>query len=177
MTRTSQDVLDGRIIASLKTPWEGHPAGALVAYSIPDLLAGKQPAIETVFVPNEHQAVEEVSASQSKLWVKYLDDVSGRLTALTRAPDGTWSSGPVALPDKSTIHLNATAAHVRHRLCDGRGHADAADLVPRRAGCRAGGDPGASAAVRRLEHGRRAAISRPRPTAPKFPTSSSIGRT
>ncbi|HEX4801356.1 MAG TPA: prolyl oligopeptidase family serine peptidase, partial [Sphingomicrobium sp.] len=105
-----QDVLDGRIIASLKTPWQGHPAGALVAYSIPDLLAGETPAIETVFVPNAHQAVEEVSASQSKVWVKYLDDVSGRLTALTRAPDGTWSGTPVALPDKSTVHLNAAAS-------------------------------------------------------------------
>ena len=105
-----QDVLDGRVIASLKTPWQGHPAGALVAYSIPDLLAGRAPAIETVFVPNSHQAVEEVSASQSKAWVKYLDDVSGRLTALTRAPNGTWSGTPVALPDKSTIHLNATAS-------------------------------------------------------------------
>ena len=103
------DVLDGRVIASLKTPWQGHPAGALVAYSIPELLAGRAPAIETVFVPSEHQAVEEVSASQSKLWVKYLDDVSGRLTALTRAADGTWSGAPVALPDKSTIHLDATA--------------------------------------------------------------------
>ena len=105
-----QDVLDGRLIASLKTPWQGHPAGALVAYSIPDLLAGKTPAIETAFVPNAHQAVEEVSASQSKVWVKYLDDVSGRLTALSRAPDGTWSGTPVALPDKSTVHLNATAS-------------------------------------------------------------------
>ena len=104
------DVLDGRIIASLKTPWQGHPAGALIAYSIPELLAGRTPKIETVFVPNEHQAVEEVSASRSKLWVKYLEDVSGRLTALTRAPDGTWSGSPVALPDKSTIHLNAAAS-------------------------------------------------------------------
>jgi prolyl oligopeptidase len=103
------DVLDGRVVASLKTPWEGRPAGALVAYSIPDLLAGKAPAIETVLVPNEHQAVEEVSASKSKLWVKYLEDVSGRLTALTRAADGSWSASPVALPDKSTIHLNAAA--------------------------------------------------------------------
>ncbi|HVU30881.1 MAG TPA: prolyl oligopeptidase family serine peptidase [Sphingomicrobium sp.] len=103
------DVIDGRMIGSLKSAWEGHPAGALVAYSIPDLIAGRKIAIETVFVPNEHQAVEEVSASQSKLWVKYLEDVSGRLTALTRAPDGTWSGAPVALPDKSTIHLNATA--------------------------------------------------------------------
>ena len=105
-----EDVLDGRVIASLKSPWQSHPAGALVAYSIPDLLAGRTPAIETVFVPNEHQAVEQVSASRSKLWVKYLDDVSGRLAALTRAPDGTWSGVPVALPDKSTVHLNATAS-------------------------------------------------------------------
>ena len=109
-TPTSRTCSTAASIASLKTPWQGHPAGALVAYSIPDLLAGKAPAIETVFVPNAHQAVEEVSASQSKLWVKYLDDVSGRLTALTRAPDGTWSGTPVALPDKSTIHLNATAS-------------------------------------------------------------------
>jgi prolyl oligopeptidase len=105
-----EDVLDGRVIASLKSPWQGRPAGALVAYSIPDLIAGRTPAIETVFVPNAHQAVEEVSASRSKLWVKYLEDVSGRLTALTRAPDGTWSGSPVALPDKSTIHLNAAAS-------------------------------------------------------------------
>jgi prolyl oligopeptidase len=105
-----EDVLDGRVIASLKSAWEGHPEGALVAYSIPDLLAGKAPAIETVFVPNSHQAVEEVSASRSKVWVKYLDDVSGRLVALTRAPNGSWSGTPVALPDNSTVHLNATAS-------------------------------------------------------------------
>jgi prolyl oligopeptidase len=103
------DVLDGQIVAALKSPWEGRPAGALIAYSIPDLLAGKKPAIETVFVPNQHQAVEEVSASHSRIWIKYLDDVSGRLTALARSSDGTWSGNPVALPDKSTVHLNATA--------------------------------------------------------------------
>jgi prolyl oligopeptidase len=107
---TIDDVIDGRVIASLKTPWQGHEAGTLVAYSITDLLAGKSPVIETVFVPNEHQAVEEVSASHSKVWVKILDDVSGRLVALTRAVDGSWSGAPAALPDKSTIHLNATAS-------------------------------------------------------------------
>ena len=104
------DVLDGRVIASLKTPWQGHLAGALVAYSIPDLLAGKSPAIETVFVPNEHQAVEEVSSGRSKLWVKYLEDVSGRLVALSRTSDGSWTGTPVGLPDKSTVHLNASAS-------------------------------------------------------------------
>ena len=104
-----EDVIDGRVVASLKSEWRGHPAGALVAYSIPDLVAGRPSAIETVFVPNAHQAVEDVAASKSKVWVKYLDDVSGRLAAFTRAADGAWSGSPVALPDKSTVHLNATA--------------------------------------------------------------------
>jgi prolyl oligopeptidase len=104
------DVLDGRVIASLKTPWEGRPAGALVAYSIPDLLAGKTPAIETVFIPNEHEAVEEVAASRGALWVKYLEDVSGRLMAMQRSPDGTWAGKVIQLPDKSTVHLNAAAS-------------------------------------------------------------------
>ncbi len=102
------DVLDGRIIASLKTPWEGRPAGALVAYSIPDLLAGKTPQVETVFIPNEHEAVEEVSASHDALWVKYLEDVSGRLMAMQRSAVGIWGGKVIQLPDKSTIHLNAT---------------------------------------------------------------------
>ena len=103
-------ILDGRAIASLKTPWQGRPAGALVAYAIPDLLAGRRPAVETVFIPNAHQAVEEVSTSKSALWVKYLDDVSGKLMAMQRSADGTWGGREIALADKSTIHLNATAS-------------------------------------------------------------------
>ncbi len=93
-----QDVLDGRVIAALKSPWQGRPAGALVAYSIPDVLAGKPLAIETVFIPNAHQAVEDVSASQSRLWVKILDDVSGRLIALTRAPAASGAAPPLPFP-------------------------------------------------------------------------------
>jgi prolyl oligopeptidase len=107
---TIEAVIDGRVVASLKSAWAGRPAGALVAYLIPDLLAGRTPAIETVFVANPHQAVEEVAASRSKVWVKYLNDVSGRLTALSRGADGSWSGSPVALPDKSTVHLNAAAS-------------------------------------------------------------------
>jgi prolyl oligopeptidase len=104
------DVLDGRAIATLKSAWQGHSAGSVVAYSIPDLLAGKPPTIETVFVPNAHQAVEDVGSGKSVVWVKLLDDVSGRLLALVRAADGTWSGQAVALADKSTVHLNATAS-------------------------------------------------------------------
>jgi prolyl oligopeptidase len=103
------DVIDGRIVASLKSGWNGRAAGTLIAYSIPELLAGRAPAIETVFVPSRRQAVEEVAAGKAVLWIKTLEDVSGRLTALTRSPDGRWSGSPVALPDKSTVHLDAVS--------------------------------------------------------------------
>ncbi|WP_454886799.1 prolyl oligopeptidase family serine peptidase [Sphingomonas oryzagri] len=103
------DVIGGRAIATLKSDWQGHKAGSVVAYSIPDVLAGKIPAIETVFEPNAHQAVESVGSSRSLVWVKLLDDVSGRLVALKRSDAGKWSGQAVALADKSTVHLDATA--------------------------------------------------------------------
>lgn len=105
-----EDVLDGRLIALLRSDWKGHGAGSLVAYSIADLLAGRTPAIETVFAPTGAQAVEQVAASRSMVWIKYLDDVSGRLASVTRGGDGRWTPRAVALPDKSTVHLPAVAA-------------------------------------------------------------------
>ena len=43
------------------------------------------------------------------LWVKALDDVSGKLFALRRQADGSWSSKAMPLPGNSTIHIAATA--------------------------------------------------------------------
>jgi prolyl oligopeptidase len=103
------DVINGRAIATLKSAWQGHPAGSVVGYSIPDVLAGKTATIETVFEPNAHQAVEDVGTSESVVWVKLLDDVSGRLVALSRSANGTWSGQAITMADKSTIHLNAAA--------------------------------------------------------------------
>ncbi|MGU3392346.1 prolyl oligopeptidase family serine peptidase [Sphingomonas sp. M1A8_2b] len=102
-------VLDGRLIATLASDWRGIPAGAVVAYSIADVLAGRSPTIERVLVPTSTLAVEQVGSSKSVLWVKMLDDVSGRLVSLTRGPDGVWTQSVAALPTASTIHLEATA--------------------------------------------------------------------
>ncbi len=101
-------VLDGRLIATLQSDWRGNQAGSIIAYSIPDVLAGKTPAIERVLVPTRAQAVEQVATSKSMLWVKMLDDVSGKLVSLTRGDDGNWTQTPVALPGSSTVHLDAT---------------------------------------------------------------------
>jgi len=107
-----QDVLGGRLIAKLQTPWQGRPAGALVAYDIGAALAGRTPAVETVFLPDATQSVEQVKAGKDRLWVKLLDNVSGRLVVLARSPDGVWSGSPAALPANATVHLDATAGTV-----------------------------------------------------------------
>ncbi len=103
------DVLDGRMVAQLYSDLGPIKAGSVVAYSIDDTLAGRQPAIETVFVPTDRQSVEEVVAGDGVLWVKALDDVSGRLFAVRRSAEGRWSRQPVALPDQLTVHLGASA--------------------------------------------------------------------
>ncbi|MEG8040405.1 prolyl oligopeptidase family serine peptidase [Sphingomonas sp. LR60] len=102
------DVIGGRAIAKLNKPADGFPAGALVAWSLPDIIAGRRPKGELVMAPGATQAIEEVSASDNVLWVKLLDDVSGRLLALRRQADGRWTQTPVALPGNSTLHLGAT---------------------------------------------------------------------
>ncbi len=102
-------VLDGRLIATLASDWRGIPSGSVVAYSIADVVAGRAPTIERVLVPTATQAVEQVDSSKSVLWVKMLDDVSGRLVSLTRGAGGAWAQSVAALPTASTIHLDATA--------------------------------------------------------------------
>lgn len=103
-----QDILDGRLIAKLNSAWAGQPQGALVAYPVADVLAGRAVTPERVLVPTAHQAIEQVSAGKSVLWVKLLDDVSGKLVALTRTPAG-WTQAAMSLPANATIHLDSAS--------------------------------------------------------------------
>ena len=106
-----QDVIEGKLIAKLNRADGVLPAGALVAYPIADIAAGRAPKPQLVFAPKPSQAVEEASASDHVLWVKILDDVSGKLLALTPS-DGAWegADAPMPLADKSTVHITAIAA-------------------------------------------------------------------
>ena len=107
-----RDIIGGRLIATLNSdlaaPTGTLPAGAIVAYSLADIAAGRSAAPELVMAPTQSQAIEEVSASDNVLWVKALDDVSGRLFALRRGPRG-WTSSAIDLPRNSTLGLQAVA--------------------------------------------------------------------
>ncbi len=105
-------VLGGFVIGKLNSPMETSAGteqpGALLAWSLDDVLDGGDARPFAVFRPSETQAVEQVAASENKLWVKVLDDVSGKLIELT--PDATgWTERAMDLPANSTIQIAQTS--------------------------------------------------------------------
>ncbi|HEX2762516.1 MAG TPA: prolyl oligopeptidase family serine peptidase [Allosphingosinicella sp.] len=101
-----QDVIGDRLIAKLQSPFGRFRAGSLVAYSLDTVLARGHAEPQLVMAPSAKQAIEEVSASDNVLWVKVLEDVSGKLYAMTPTKKG-WSSRAVPLAANSTVHLLA----------------------------------------------------------------------
>lgn len=81
----------------------------MVAFDLAAILAGRTPQPTLVMAPSASQAIEQVAATDNMLWIKALDDVSGKLFALRRLPDGRWSRGSVNLAANSTVHIAGTA--------------------------------------------------------------------
>jgi len=102
-------VISGQAIATLVEPLGAFQPGSVVAFDIQQMLVGQKPEPQLVMAPSKSQAIEEVSASDNVLWVKALDDVSGKLFALRRQADGSWSSKAMPLPANSTVDIIATA--------------------------------------------------------------------
>lgn len=103
-----EDVIGDKLIAKLQSPLGSFRAGTLVSYALPEILARGHAEPKLVLAPTAKQAIEEVSASDNVLWVKALDDVSGKLFALTPKKKGGWTSRAIALPANSTVHLLST---------------------------------------------------------------------
>ena len=105
-------VLNGLVIAKLNSALETtggtEQPGALVAWSLQSVLDGSDPAPFTVFRPSDTQAIEEVAASETKLWVKVLDDVSGKLIELSPGQSG-WTARDMELPANSTVQIAETS--------------------------------------------------------------------
>jgi prolyl oligopeptidase len=104
-----QAVVSGQAIVTLVDPLGGFAPGSIAAFDIARMLAGEEPAPELVMAPSKSQAIEEVQASDKVLWVKALDDVSGKLFALARQVNGVWARQTLPLPANSTIDIVATA--------------------------------------------------------------------
>lgn len=108
-TADFRDVIGGRLIAFLNAPVGNIPAGSIVAYSLADIETGREAVPELVMSPSRSQAIEQVSASDNVLWVKALDDVSGKLFALARDGNGKWKQTAMRLPANSTVQIAGVA--------------------------------------------------------------------
>ena len=104
-TATFETIHDGQVIVSLIDPLGGFQPGSVVAFDVAAILAGRKPQPTLVMAPSASQSIEEVGATDHVLWIKALDDVSGKLFALRRQANGSWSRGAVAMPGNSTIHI------------------------------------------------------------------------
>ncbi|WP_439568088.1 prolyl oligopeptidase family serine peptidase [Sphingopyxis sp.] len=108
-TASVRDVIDGQLIIFLNQDWSGIPAGSLVSLSLADMAAGRQVPIVTAMTPTKAQAIENVAATDTILWVKALDDVEGKLFALRRdAATGKWSQKEVPLAANATVGIAGT---------------------------------------------------------------------
>jgi prolyl oligopeptidase len=108
-TAEFQTIIGGQAVVSLIDPLGEFQPGSVVAFDVPAMLAGQKPAPTLVFAPSKSQAIEQVASTDHVLWIKALDDVSGKLFALTRQPDGSWSRKAMPLPANSTIQFVAGA--------------------------------------------------------------------
>jgi len=105
-TADFRGVIGGRIVVFLNRALGDIPAGSLIDYPLADIMAGREAQPELVLTPSATQAIEQVETTDHVLWVKMLDDVSGKLLALTRDEiSGRWSSRAVPMPANATITL------------------------------------------------------------------------
>lgn len=103
-------VIGGRMIVFLNKPLAPFPAGALISYAIADIAAGREAKPELVLAPTSSQSIEEAVATDHVLWVRLLDNVSGKLLALGRdAATGRWISHAIPLAANATLDIAAGA--------------------------------------------------------------------
>jgi prolyl oligopeptidase len=108
-TADAEGVLAGRMIVFLNKPLGAIPAGSVVAWPIDGILAGKAGEPEVVFQPSTSQAVESIDTTDNALWIKLLDDVSGKLIALKPKTGGGWTQTVATLPGNATVKLASAA--------------------------------------------------------------------
>jgi prolyl oligopeptidase len=115
------DMFFGQLIVTLNEEWrpEGSnktfPQGSVVSL---DLEAVKADPVhlkpKIVFTPSAVEFAQDVSATNSRLLVRTLDNVRGRLYAYERDINGDWTGKKLDLPDNRAIDIvtaNSSSTH------------------------------------------------------------------
>ena len=97
--------VDGQLVFTVKEPWKGFGAGAVISYSLADLKANAGAAKpQLVFMPGPHDAVAEVSSSKDRLVIVLLQDVKGAVDTYDHKA-GVWLPRRLKLPANANIGL------------------------------------------------------------------------
>ncbi|MFD9724359.1 prolyl oligopeptidase family protein [Streptomyces sp. NPDC059072] len=95
------------LTVTTKSPWLGHPEGALLAFRFEAFLAGDREA-EVLFAPDERTALAGHSWTANHLILSTRADVSSRMELLTPGPEG-WRRAPLpGVPPLSTASVTCT---------------------------------------------------------------------
>jgi prolyl oligopeptidase len=103
--------LHGRLIVTIEQPWtiggRSYANGSLLALPLAQA-TNAAPTIETIFVPNERQSIEEVDTTRDAVLVAGFDNVRGRLQRFTFS-NGAWSGAQITLPPTGVVHINGAS--------------------------------------------------------------------
>ena len=109
------DLVDGRVIVTLNEPWSvngaSFPAGALVQMDLAAVKADPahlKPSL--VWAPGPRQSLDGETSTRDDMLLSVLDNVRGRVWALTPTADGGWTRRRLDLPDNLSVSLGATDA-------------------------------------------------------------------
>ncbi len=104
-----QDFVDGQMIFSLQEAWGGFESGAVIAIKPVD--ASRDPASKPalVFQPTANQAVGAINATDGKLIVQLLEDVTGAIDVFDLV-NGVWTRTRLPLPQNATLTTVSTSS-------------------------------------------------------------------
>lgn len=108
-TIEGQGVFQGQFLFLLRADWTfkgtTHKRGTLLATDYRRLSTGKPPeAVSVVIAPSETSAVSGVAEARDTLYVNMLDNVTGKVLALTPGKGG-WTARQVDLPGNGTVRI------------------------------------------------------------------------
>lgn len=112
LTVELQGTFQGRLLLLLRAAWtvggKTLPQGALVAVPLAEIEGGAAPkTAELILAPTDTVAIQSVAIAKDAVYAALLDDVKGRLTALTPGKDG-WVRKDVALPEAGSLRIVST---------------------------------------------------------------------
>ncbi|MGW7517694.1 prolyl oligopeptidase family serine peptidase [Streptomyces sp. NPDC054796] len=98
------------LLVTLRSPWLGRPAGALLAFGFDAFLRGER-THEVLFEPEEGTVLEGHATTRGHVVLETLTDVSSRLDVLTPGTGGgPWTRTPLGeVPPLSTAVVRATS--------------------------------------------------------------------